>query len=167
MNSPNVNLVDRRHPDSVDIELSIDINAPAEVVFDFLVDPELAFRWMGIEGDIDPQPGGAYRVRYSEESVAVGQYVDVARPSIVSWTWGWEGSDEIPPGSSLVTFALSEHDGVTTVTVTHTGLPDVSAAQSHTHGWSYWGSRLAVATAGGDPDEVQWPDETAETETGS
>ncbi len=72
----------------------------------------------------------------------------------MSWTWGWEGSDEIAPGTSLVTFSLSHADGTTTVHVAHTGLPTADAAEKHTEGWCYWGSRLATIAAGGDPDEV-------------
>lgn len=148
-------LVDRRPNDGDEVDLSITVDAPPDVVFDFLVVPELAFRWMGVEGEIDPRPGGVYRVRYTENDIAVGAYVDVTRPHTVSWTWGWEGSDTVPPGSTLVTFSLrpSPHDDTRTeVTVRHTGFTAVSDAAAHTDGWVHWATRFAVAAAGGDPD---------------
>lgn len=159
MSNPNINLADHRAPTSADVHLEIEINAPADVVFDFLVVPELAMRWMGLDREIDPRPGGTHRVRYAENDVAVGEYVDVDRATRVSWTWGWDGSAQIPPGSSLVQIDLEEAGGVTTVRLTHTGLPDIPAAESHTHGWSYWGRRLATAVSGGDPDLVEWGDD--------
>ena len=150
--------VDDRSSASVDVSISID--APIEVVFDFLTVPEMAMRWMGHEGEIDPRPGGLYRVRFSDDTVAVGEYVEVTPHSTVSWTWGWEDDDAIPPGSTLVTFSLVPGDtiGTTVVTVAHTGLPDEPSATKHGSGWRFWGRRLAVQAMGGDPSTVEWED---------
>ena len=145
---------------STSVDVSISIEAPVEVVFDFLTVPEMAMRWMGHEGEIDPRPGGLYRVRFTDDDVAVGEYVEVTPYSTVSWTWGWDGNDDIPPGSTLVTFSLVPGNvaDTTVVTVTHTGLPDEPAATSHGSGWKFWGRRLAVRAVGGDPSTVEWED---------
>ena len=34
------------------------IDAPPEVVFQFLTDPVKMVRWMGIAAEVDPRPGG-------------------------------------------------------------------------------------------------------------
>lgn len=142
------------------VALSISIEAPVEVVFDFLVVPELALRWMGHGGQIDPRPGGTYRVSFTDDDIAVGEYREITPHTTVSWTWGWEGNDAIPPGSTLVTFTLEPGTArdTTVVTLTHTGLPDEAAATSHGHGWRYWGRRLAVGATGGDVSQVEWED---------
>lgn len=142
------------------VELSISIQAPVEVVFEFLTVPEMALRWMGHSGQIDPRPGGTYRVSFTDDDIAVGEYVEVTPHTTVSWTWGWEGNDGVPPGSTLVTFTLEPGvtDETTVVTLTHSGLPDESAARSHGQGWRYWCRRLAVGAAGGDVSQVEWED---------
>jgi uncharacterized protein YndB with AHSA1/START domain len=140
-----------QHSTTDTVDLTITIDAPRDVVFDFLTDPELAFRWMGEEGEIEARPGGTYRVRFTENDVAVGEFVVVDRPETVSWTWGWEGSDVIPPGSSLVTVELSEIAGQTTVTLRHTGLPSAQDVEQHSIGWNDWGERLGAAATGGNP----------------
>ena len=38
------------------------IDAPPSIVFKFLTDPKKMIRWMGIRAEIDPRPGGIYRV---------------------------------------------------------------------------------------------------------
>jgi uncharacterized protein YndB with AHSA1/START domain len=143
-------LIDHRANDSSVVDMEIHIDAPREVVFDFLTIPEKAFRWMGISGEIDAVPGGAYHVRINDEAVTGGEFVEVSRPDKVSWTWGWEGNDDVPPGSTLVTFELTETDRGTNVRLTHSGLPGVAAATRHTEGWTYFVPRLAVVAAGGE-----------------
>ena len=43
-------------------ELEVRIQAPPETVFEFFVDPEKMTRWKGTEAELDPRPGGRYRV---------------------------------------------------------------------------------------------------------
>ena len=56
------------------------IAARPETVWEFLVDPEKATRWMGIEATLEPEPGGTYRVTVLPGNVASGQFVEVDRP---------------------------------------------------------------------------------------
>jgi len=147
MTNSATNIVDHRVAGSTTTDLAIVIDAPADAVFDFLVDPDKLFRWIGRDGDADAVPGGAYRVRFDDDNVAAGEYVAVERPTLVTWTWGWEGNDAVPPGSTEVRFELSEEDGRTTVRVVHSGLPSVESADSHAEGWTYFGGRLAFEAA--------------------
>ena len=147
-------LIDHRPDDSSVVDMEIHIDAPPDVVFDFLTVPEKALRWMGVSGQIDAVPGGTYHVRVNDEAVISGKYVEVSRPDKISWTWGWENNEDVPPGSSLVTFELSKTDRGTNVHLTHSGLPSVEAGARHTEGWSHFVPRLAIVATGGELDEA-------------
>jgi predicted dithiol-disulfide oxidoreductase (DUF899 family)/uncharacterized protein YndB with AHSA1/START domain len=145
-------IVNRREPGSPEIDLEITIDAPIDAVFDFLVVPEKLFRWMGVDGEIDPTTGGVFRVNYATGDVASGEYTDVSRPERVAMTWGWDGSDELPPGSSDVIFDLrrAAREGEPTrtiVRVTHSGLPNVALGDKHVEGWTYFLPQLAHQAA--------------------
>lgn len=123
------------------VEVEIEIDAPAEAVFDFLVVPEKFLRWMGQEGTLDPRPGGEFRVLIGDDNTAVGQYVEIDRPKHLVMTWGWLGSDLVPPGSSTVEINLSETNERTVVSLIHSGLPDDQRAL-HLEGWLHFGGQL-------------------------
>ena len=132
----------------VDVEIHID--APPEAVYEFLVDAEKVLRWMGQEIDIDPRPGGRFWMNLGDDA-AEGEYIELVPAERVVFTWGWVGSEIVPPGASTVTFELQATDTGTTVRLLHTGLP-VSECQKHLEGWLYFGGRMSIAAAGGDPD---------------
>ena len=138
---------------TADVVTSIRIEAPPDAVFRFFVDPDRLMRWMGTEADIDPTPGGRFRVNVNGDDVAMGAYTVVDPPRRVAFTWGWDGNDGIPPGSSTVTVDLDEVDGGTELTLTHSGLPDEDAARQHLQGWTHYVGRLAAAGEGRPVDE--------------
>ena len=75
------------------------IAAKPETIFPYFVDAEKMLLWMGIEADLDPRPGGNYRVNITGKDVAVGRYVEIVPHSRVVFTWGWEGAgNPVPPG---------------------------------------------------------------------
>lgn len=53
------------------------IDAPSSVVFQFLIDPVKMIRWMGIQAEIDPRPGGMYRLDPNGRDVIRGEYLEV------------------------------------------------------------------------------------------
>lgn len=126
------------------------IAAPPETVFEFLTDPEKLLRWMGAEADIDPRPGGVFRLDMNGNDVAAGAYVTVDRPHRVVFTWGWEGSTDVPPGSTTVTVTLTADGDNTLVELRHDGLPGATA-ESHDEGWGYFLPRLSLAATGREP----------------
>jgi uncharacterized protein YndB with AHSA1/START domain len=84
------------------------------------------------------------------DTVASGEFVEVDSPRRVVFSWGWEGNESVPPGSTIVELTL-EADGVGTVlSLRHTGLPDGEAAAMHEEGWRFFTSRLAAAARGED-----------------
>lgn len=127
------------------------VRATPDQVFDFLIQPDKLVRWMGEQVRIDPQPGGEFWVHVTGDDVASGAYVAVDRPHRVVLTWGWEGSDHVPPGSSTVSFELTADGDETVVELVHSGLPG-GQDDEHRTGWRYYLPRLADAAADPRPD---------------
>jgi uncharacterized protein YndB with AHSA1/START domain len=135
------------------LDLEFHIAASPETVFSFFVDPVKYRRWKGSEAELDPRPGGIYKVVMPSRDVVLGEYVEVDPPRRVIFTWGFEGSAAIPPGSTTVevTFQPGPQPETTLVHLRHRGLPDENARAEHGIGWSHFLERLAIAAPGGDP----------------
>jgi uncharacterized protein YndB with AHSA1/START domain len=120
---PQLAAVAAQHGDTSVIAKEVHISAGREVVYGLLTDPEQMPRWMGRQTDLDPRPGGIYRVVMNDVFVARGEFVRVEPPSFVSHTWGWEGDKTHPPGSSTITYLLAEDNGGTLLRVLHRLVP--------------------------------------------
>jgi uncharacterized protein YndB with AHSA1/START domain len=142
------------------VEREIAIAARPETVWQFLVDPDKAVRWMGQAVSFDPRPGGLYRVEVIAGNTARGEFVELDPPRRLVHTWGWEpgenGANAVPPGSTTVEIELVPDGDGTTLRFTHRGLPSAEAAQSHAHGWDHYLARLVIAAPGGDPGPDPW-----------
>jgi uncharacterized protein YndB with AHSA1/START domain len=136
------------------VELEVRLEAPPHEVFPHFVDPERYVRWQGVRAELDPRPGGVFRVWMAPDSVASGEYVAVEPPSRVVFTWGWEGNTELPPGSTTVELTLRADGEDTVLTLRHTGLPDGGAAMMHREGWTSFLGRLQMLVRGEDPGEM-------------
>jgi uncharacterized protein YndB with AHSA1/START domain len=134
------------------------IEADPDIVFDFFVDREHMLRWMGVDAKLDATPGGEFRVDVNGRDVAVGEFVEVDRPNRVVFTWGWLGSDDMPPGCSRVEVTLTPAGGGTLLRFEHRLVPADRVAQ-HADGWGHFLPRLAIAAGGGDPGADSWLDE--------
>jgi len=133
------------------IEREVRIDAAPEVVFEFFVDPEKYVKWKGRMAWLDPRPGGEYRVAINDTAVAKGEFVELDPPRRVVFTWGWEGTEAVPPGSSTVEVTLEPDGDATILRLVHRGLPSAEEIQQHSHGWDMYLGRLVVAGPGGDP----------------
>lgn len=135
-------------------EQTVRIDAPPETVFDLFSSAEAMARWIGVTHEVDCRPGGVMRVDVTDGDIAVGTFEVVDRPHRVVFTWGWEASTDVPPGSSTVEVSLRPEGAGTVLDFTHSGLP-ASAVESHGDGWRHYLERLAVATTG-DPGPDPW-----------
>ena len=135
----------------------IRIEARPETIFQFFVDPEKMLRWKGLTAELDPRPGGIYRVDMNGNDIARGEYVELDPPRRLVFSWGWEGdSNPVPPGSTTVEIDLIPQGGGTLVRLTHSGLPTQESRDMHLEGWAHYVERLGVAAAGGDPGPDPW-----------
>lgn len=133
-----------------DLVREIMIDATPETIWPFLVEPERHVEWMGTVADIDPRPGGHYRVLVNGRHPSVGEYVEVVPNERVRFTFGWaEEGNPITPGSTTVEISLHPEGSKTLVRLTHSGLPE-DAISDHTVGWTRYVERLATAATGGD-----------------
>ena len=137
------------------VRREVQIAAPPSTVFAFLTDPEKILRWMGTEATMEPHPGGIYLLNLSDKDIARGSFTEVIPVHRLAYSFGWDGNEKVPPGSSLIEIDLLDKDGGTLLRMTHSGLPDATEVANHGKGWSHYLERLQVAAAGGDPGPDQ------------
>ena len=117
------------------------IPAPPAAVFALLTDPEKILRWMGTEAQVEP---------------ARGCFREVVPVHRLAYSFGWDGSEVVPPGSSLIEIDLIEQPDGTLLRLTHTGLPSAEQCAGHAEGWAHYLARLAEVAAGRDPGPDPW-----------
>ena len=142
--------------DTTVYERTLAIDASPETVWEFLVDPEKLMRWKGINADLETQPGGIFRCEVIPGHIARGEYVEIDKPNKLVFTWGWDGSEDVPPGSSTIVIELASDGDGTSLRFVHKDLPSAEAIASHAHGWDHYLPRLETVAAGGDPGEDPW-----------
>ena len=131
------------------------IPAPPAAVFALLTDPEKILRWMGTQVNVEPHPGGLYLVNVTGARFARGSFREVVPVHRLAYSFGWDGSEEVPPGSSLVEIDLIEQRDGTLLRLTHTGLPNAEQCAGHADGWAFtsagWPRRQPGATRARTP----------------
>ncbi len=75
----------------------------------------------------------------------------------LAYSFGWEGGQEVPPGSSLIEIDLIAQNGGTLLRMTHSGLPNAAQCTSHSQGWQHYLGRLAIAAGGRNPGADHGP----------
>jgi uncharacterized protein YndB with AHSA1/START domain len=111
-------------PSDREIEITRVFDAPRELVFDALTNPEHVPQWFGLRDwalpvcEIDLRPGGAWRyVMHCADGRKMGMsgvYREIERPERLVYT---ESFDDYP-GETINTGILTEKDGLTTFTAT-------------------------------------------------
>jgi len=137
------------------VRRTVRIPAPPPVVFAFLTDPAKIGRWFGAEAHGDARPGGSYRRVINAGHVVSGTYLEVVPGVRIVCTWGWVGSEKLPPGSAVVEIELRPDGGGTELQLTHRD-PVTKAGQGHAEIWDHYLPRLAAASSGGDPGPDPW-----------
>ena len=130
------------------VSLERRIAAPVAVVFSYFTDPAKYQLWQGIGAELDPRPGGTYRVVQNDAGiVSRGEFIEIAPPHRIVFSWGWEGIDGLPPGASTVEVVLTADGDGTLLHLRHSGLPNESACQLHAYGWGVGLDNLTVVAA--------------------
>jgi len=121
------------------IKQSVVVNKSRDVVFKALTQADELVRWFPTRAESDPHAGGAIKLFWdftdaSQNGSQVGEYVEVVPNEKLSYTWT---ADSIP---TLVTFALSEANGETTVDLEHsTGQEGADEKKLHDDHANQWG----------------------------
>jgi uncharacterized protein YndB with AHSA1/START domain len=133
------------------------VDATPETIWPFLTDPAKHVEWDGTEAELDPRPGGVYRVLVAGQYRSAGTYTEVVPLEKVAFTFGWEqDGNPIRPGSTTVEITLHPEGDKTRVRLVHSGLP-ADAVDNHRGGWAHYLDRLAVRASGGDPGPDRGP----------
>src|SRR5206468_5547682 len=111
--------------------------------------------WQVVTARVDLRAGGDYRWTIIPGNSAAGTFTEVEPGRRVVFTWGWEGSADLPPGSSTVIITLEPATGGTMVHLTHEGLSGEQEA-SHAEGWTHYLGRLVTAATAGDAGPDEW-----------
>lgn len=130
------------------VAASVFIAAPPERVYEYFTQPAAIVRWMGEYALLEPEPNGQFTVDIRGTPVR-GHFLELEPPHRLLISWGYAGSERVPPDATTVEVRLiAERDG-TRVELEHRDLP-ADQTTSHVSGWTHYLARLAVATLDGD-----------------
>ena len=117
------------------------IECSPETLFSFFIDPDKMNRWMGKQILLEPKIGGKYRININDENIALGEYKEIIQNKKVVMTWGWEGSEVMPPGSSTVEFILTPMENGSLLQLNHYDIP-IDKVTSNNNGWTHYMERI-------------------------
>ena len=98
---------------------------------------------MGARAELDARPGGRFRIEVENGTVAAGEYLEVDPPNRLVLSWGWEGNDAVPPGSTTVEITVAPAGSGSLLRLRHLGLPTEEQRALHQGGWTMYADRLA------------------------
>jgi uncharacterized protein YndB with AHSA1/START domain len=142
------------------ITASVRVDAAPERVYEYFTRPDAIMRWLGENALVEPEPNGRFSLDVHGAPVR-GRYLELDPPRRLVISWGYAGSERLPPGASTLEVRLiADRDG-TRVELEHRDLP-TREAPGHASGWTHYLPRLEVAAAGGDPGpDPGMPDDDA------
>jgi uncharacterized protein YndB with AHSA1/START domain len=145
------------------IEREIEIEAPVDVVWRTITEPELIRTWFSDVADIEARPGAVgsltFRADTDDPNIVNITVVAADRPHRFSYRWVYpSGERATEANSTLVTFTLvADGDERTRLRVVESGLDQMEMAddekqnflEQHRHGWQVQGDRLRDLFASG------------------
>jgi uncharacterized protein YndB with AHSA1/START domain len=134
------------------VAASVFIQASPARVYEYFTRPEAIVRWMGEYALLEPKAGGRFTLDIQGTPVR-GRYLELEPPHRLLISWGYAGSEPLPPGASTVEVRLIAERGGTRVELEHRDLPGTEI-QGHISGWRHYLARLQAAVrgdAGRDP----------------
>jgi uncharacterized protein YndB with AHSA1/START domain len=131
------------------ITASVHIDAPPERVYAYFTRPEAIVSWMGEHAVLEAEPGGQFTLDIKGAPVR-GRFLELDPPRRLLISWGYAGSEQLPPGASTVEVRLTADRGGTLVELEHRDLPP-GQRPGHVVGWAHYLTRLGIAGGGGDP----------------
>lgn len=143
------------------IERQIRVRADRNLVFSYFIDPAKMTAWQGITAELDPKPGGLYRVNVTGRDIVRGEFTAVEAGERIALTWGWETQHHpIKPGSTQVEITFADEGETTRVKIRHTGVAAPERLNT-AYGWQHYLTRLGLVVTGRDPGPDPWVDQNA------
>jgi uncharacterized protein YndB with AHSA1/START domain len=136
---------------SPQVERDIFIEAPIDVVWRMVTEPEQMTRWFADEVDLDPAVGAEGELRFKTHRTFTLRVEAVEPMHRFAFRWAAVPGDKPPGGNSLlVEFTLSEEAGGTRLRVVESGFEHLDwsdaeiakYADDHNHGWNMYLGRL-------------------------
>lgn len=112
------------------IKQTYTINAPAQQVWEVLTKTKHIEQWTASPAAFDSSEGGTFSLWGGDIH---GVNTKVVPPTLLEEDW-YSNDDANPNHCYKVSFALSEKNGITTIELTHAGVPD-SAVKDYADGW--------------------------------
>ena len=132
------------------------VAAPREEVFRYFTDPDKMILWHARAAWVDLRPGGEFRIDITDGHMARGEFLEIDPPRRVVFSWGWDGSTELPPGASRVEITFADvGEGDTLMRLVHTGIPQ-NLRDGNVSGWDHYLPRLQLAASGQRPGPDPW-----------
>lgn len=137
-------------PHEEPIVKEIVIDGRPEAVYAFLTDPAKIARWIGTQIEVDPKPGGIFRIVPNQRDVILGEFREAIPFEKVTFTWGFDGEGHtVSAGSTLVEITLRPEGSGTRLRLVHHGLSGEPRGK-HAHGWDHYLSRIKTVSEGAD-----------------
>jgi uncharacterized protein YndB with AHSA1/START domain len=140
------------------IEREIDIDAPIDVVWSVITEPEHIARWFTDTAELDVRPGGEGRFGWHVEAtdrdhVANLRVERLEPPRFFSFRWNHpDGSEPDETNAPLVEFSLEPRGDATRLRLVESGIQKLARSDEakrtyfddHTSGWSQIVERLRL-----------------------
>jgi uncharacterized protein YndB with AHSA1/START domain len=126
------------------------LDADPERVWRAWTDPDEFVAWIWpprFESTVtlDARPGGAYHLMSESAGMGVaGEYAVVESPTLLEFTWRWDGEDE----QTAVAVRFARAESGTELTLLHGGFATEEARAIHEQGWNDCLDRLPAHLAG-------------------
>ena len=140
--------------DSFDLTQEIDIDASPELVFRFFTEADLLARWLCMNAETDPQPGGDFTLDVTGSHITRGTFRELEPARRLVFTWLFDHVQ--PPIPTTVEVTLTPLGRGTRVRLRHYGFANETLRDRHASGWEHYLPRLAAAASGADPGPDAW-----------
>src|SRR4051794_12917419 len=121
----------RMVPDKIEREILIE--APVEVAWAVVTEPEHISGWFSDSVELDLRPGGKMTLRWDGSHTVEGRVERVEPPHFFSFRWVVGPGEGLAEGNStLVEFALAAEGDGTRLTVVESGFADLAGADAET-----------------------------------
>ena len=131
------------NPSGGSFEVDVWIDRNPDDLFSYFTEPKKLELWMAASANIDLRPGGQLRIVARRGQVVLGTILELAPPDRLVVSWGWEGNDKVPPGSTRVEIELTPEGNGTRVSLRHSGLPTAEWTERHESGWAHYLNELS------------------------